>query len=440
MLKEKNVEQSKVSENLIILSGKKGDIVIGNSKDFRPLHIQNGDNFLKQLNNIKNNGPSSLEPELLELLRSNQIIATKDNELKKPPTGTTTCCGRIDEHTLILPLTKTIKKDFYERSIYYILGILKEIDILTIKFHGIDPVLSWDVLENITNLIEAKLAERRPDILLKYHLHSCLDELQPNILKWLKNNDVTFTIFFPMPKGMDETNNAKSNTDKLSDTYIQAYLVTPVVKNNISQLEQIVEHHANLNRTWGVELPVLPSPNHNWDYCIEKDLPDADTYSQALLNIYKARLLEDDLFNPVNELRHRIANGGYSTCCSCLYGNVTAVESDGNIYPCAAALRLKRMCIGNLTKDTEDNLENAHTEFESIKKQSWKSRDGWMWHGLCGLHCPLLVYSMQKRDIGNCEELIEQYFYKPRLELIKQIVWDIVEEKIRPGSKIADLR
>ena len=428
MLKEK-VENLKVSDNLIILSRKQNDIVIGNSKDFRPLHIQNGDIFLKQLNHIENNGPNSLEPEWLELLRSNEILVIKDKELKKPPIGTATCCGTIGEHTLILPLTKTVKKDLYERSLCYILGILKENDILTIKFYGLDPVLSWDILENITNLIETKLAKQRPDILLKYHLDSRLDELNPDMLKWLKNNDVTFSIFFPMPKGCNEaeqhTNIIESNIEKLSATYTQASLITPVTKYNVNQLEQIIEKHLNLNSTWGVELPVLPNPNHGWDYCTEKELPNPDDYSQALLNIYKAAITDDDLFYPVNELRHRIANGGYSTCCSCLHGNVTVVAADGKIYPCTSALRLKRMCIGNL-----ESLENDPIEYEKIKEQSVVNRHDWTWHGLCGLHCFLLVDFMQQSGMDDRETLIENYFYKPRLKLVEQIIWDIVNEKV----------
>ena len=105
MVPKINTAKFKVSENLIFLRGKHGDMVVGNGNDYNPIYIENGDVFLKMLDNITQQDIGSIEQNLLDLLHEQKILSTKSEDLKKPPHRTLTCCGRVGEQTLILPLT-----------------------------------------------------------------------------------------------------------------------------------------------------------------------------------------------------------------------------------------------------------------------------------------------------------------------------------------------
>ncbi len=420
------------TDNLILLRGERGNVIVGNRDNFRPLHIEKGDAFLKLLDNIANQGVGSIEQSLLELLHSHEILTTESQTPQKPPMAAATCCGRIGEHTLFLPLAEKVNQDIYSSALSYVLKTIRNDGTLSIKFYGQDPLLSWHLVEKIAQLANDKRDKRRPDVILKFHFDSYLGELSKKALKWLEHNIASFSVLFPLPGGLAKMNhqhkNIKENLKKLLLACVQASLVTPAVKGNIHELMQIAEHHANFNRTGGFHFPAVRSPEHCWNYGNEEDLPDADEYSQALVELYKAACIEDDLFTPVNELRHRIANAGYSARCSCLYDHVTAVDSTGNIYPCVAALHSRYMVMGNVSKNPESNSKSAQSKFKVIQKKYWQKCNGCRWRALCGMSCPLISNLTPDQDNINGKKIIENYVCKPRLALIEKIIWDIVEE------------
>jgi radical SAM protein with 4Fe4S-binding SPASM domain len=425
-------EKVTVAGDLICLHGKHGDMVVGNAEKYSPVYVENGDSFLRLLDNIANQEHPSIEQDLLELLRGQKILVTADEGPQEPPAGTPACCGTIGEQILILPLAGQVEDSVYVNVLNYVLKAMGDHGSLVVKFHGRDPVLHWEHVKKVAKLIDSIRSECRPDIQLRFHFDSCLKNLSDDILDWIRQNDVSFTVFYPLSKGLSKSHhehgNIEENAKKLYQAYATVSLITPAVKDNISELLSIAEHHANFNTLSGFEFPAIRNPNHPWEYGFSEDLPDADEYSQVLVDIYKGRYIEDDLFSPVNELRHRVANGGYSANCSCLFTHAVALRADGNIYPCLAALYLDCLCMGNVTQDSEDNLRRIPDEFKDVQEKHWGDRARWRWRGLCGLHCPLLnEFGYSKFKVGG-ECLIEEYFYKPRLRLVTEIIWDMVKE------------
>lgn len=427
-----DTKKLRMTKALICLHGKCGDIVIGNGESYNPMYVENGKSFLKLLDNIEKDGTSLLEQDLLELLCSQNILSKQHPNLQQPPVWADTCCGRIGEQTVILPLAEEAKDEVYENFLDYVLESMDNYSTLTIKFHGHDPMLHWHRIEKIIKLINRKKVEDKPDIQMKYHFDSSLDKLSEGILRWMKQNIVSFSVFSPLPEGLVDGNqrydNIKENVKKLHQAYVKVCLITPVVSGNIHKLQHIAEHYASFKIPCGFEFPAIQNPNHPWEYGNEKDLPDADEYSQVLVNIYRKRCIEDYLFSPVNELRHRVTNGGYCASCSCLYNNVTTLKANGNIYPCLKALNLDRLCIGNVTKEPENRLKHVSSEFENIQEESWGTRTKWPWRGLCDLYCPLLDNFMSGEGKKNQTSILEEYFYKPRVRLLSEIIWDIVKE------------
>ena len=108
------------TDNLILLRSEGGDVIVGNRDNFRPLHIEKGDAFLKLLDNMANQGVGSIEQSLLELLRSHEILTTESQTPQKPPMAAATCCGRIGEHTLFLPLAEKVNQGIYSSVVSYV--------------------------------------------------------------------------------------------------------------------------------------------------------------------------------------------------------------------------------------------------------------------------------------------------------------------------------
>lgn len=429
-----NKNEFRLANNLLVLRGQRSDVVVGNGDDFRFLHIENGKAFLNSLDKAKKQGVLEIDQKLLRLLRLHKIVVAKDVDIKRPPIGARTCCGTIGEQTLVLPLAGSVHKEVYERAVHYGLEIAEDNSTLTVQFHGQDRVSNWPVIRETAELVSRKGAELRPDVRLKYHFDSRLQRLPRGMLKWLEQNDVAFTVFLPMPNGAEDAGTqsnrvrVEENIKKLSQVGIRVCMVTPAVQNNVQELPKIAEHHTELNIQGGFEFPALPDPRHPWLYGVIDDLPDSEMYLQALIDVYRGKYLEEDLFVPVNELRHRIVHGGYAAGCSCLYDHVTAVDIDGDVFPCMAALRFGRMRIGNIRGEPEGKLQDAHQELCQIKESSWTKCNVCSWRGLCGMHCPLVNHGSRDKATAYSEEAIERYVCRPRLGLLREIIWDMVKD------------
>ncbi len=422
-------KKPKITKALICLNGKDGDLIVGNGENYNPVYIENGKPFLELLDKIKKDGADSIDQNLLKLLTFHNILATQEPMPKLPPQWIDTCCGRMGEQTISLPLTDKANEQIYSNIIDRLTANIKNSTVLSIRFHGRDPVSDSKNVQDISKIINQKI-KSRTDVQLKFHLDSTLEDLPEDLLNWMKQNTVSLSVFLSLPEGLDKKNqkydNVKNNVQKLLQACVSVSFITPAVSSNVGKLLQIAENYASFNMPCGFEFPAVQNPSHPWNYGSENDLPDADKYSQALVDIYHEKFVEDCLFSPVNELRHRIGAGGYRPGCSCLYDHAAVLEPNGNIYPCLSALNIKRLCLGNITSKPGNQLKHASDEFKNIEKKSAKNRTTWNWRTLCGLHCSLWDNPLSKK---YCLQTLENYFYKPRIRLLNEIIWDIFKEK-----------
>lgn len=420
----------RLAENLIMLDGEGDSIIVGNGYHYNPMYIENGKAFRALLHKIDCEGIGLIEDELLELLQANRIIV-RDSEIKRtPPKRTNTCCGVIGEQTLVLPLGENIKDEVYDKALDYQLAIIENNGVLNINFYGLDPVSCWSLIEKVTMFVKKKRVELKQRIGIRYHLESQLSDLPNDMFRWVKKHYVTFTVFLPLPLGLKELppwyDGIMSNVKKLSKEGIQICFVTPVTKNNIDDLLEIGKYYASISNTAGFEFPAIQNYKHCWKYENANDLPDPEEYSQVLIGLYNASYVCDDLFSPVNELRHRITNGGYLSSCSCVFNHVTVVGDNGDISPCVKATNCGVMCIGNIKSDPECNIQNSFKEYDDIKTKSWGKCKQCKWLYLCGGHCPLSSDSEGNGTPTTSENLIKEYVCEPRVRLLKSIIYDIV--------------
>jgi radical SAM protein with 4Fe4S-binding SPASM domain len=443
MIIDSETDQNKLrlAKNIVFLTGQADDIVIGNSDNFRFLHIENGKAFLSLVDKLRKGKFDSINNRIFRLLHQHNILINKNTELQKVPASSNICCGKMDENTLILPLSREkVDRIIYEKSLDYILEIIEPNGMLSIKFYGSDPVLAWDRIEGFCELIAKRRPSSRSEMQLKYHFNSKLEKLPQKTLEWIQDKKVSFSVFLPLTNGfkdLEEPHNQEviQNLKKLIGKNIPITIVTPAVQSNINDLIRIANYYSNLSSNIGCEFPAIHDPSHQWEYGDTKTLPIPEDYSKALIDIYKAGYIKKDLFAPVNHLHSRITNGGYSRNCSCDYQTVTIVDSEGNLYPCLAALQQDKMVIGNVKGRPEQGYDRAQKELTSIQNIAGKKCDGCVWKGLCGSYCLFMSYGENRVYDKN---IIDSYICKPRLKLIKEIIWDIVDE-IRYGFTKTDV-
>jgi len=424
-------QDARIAEKLILINGKNGDVIVGNGKSYLPVHIENGNAFRTLLEKMNSEGLKGIEKNLVDLFFSKRIIVEDKEIIRMPPNGANSCCGIMGEQTLVLPLEENVEDEIYEKMIDYQMAIIENNGVLNIKLYGSDPVTCWPLLKKIITLIDDKLSKMEHHILIRYHFVSKLQNLPNKMIRWIKKHNVDFTVFLPLARGLEKVpdyyETVIENVRTLSKECVSVWFVTPTTKKNISDLLQIAGNYANIGNTIGFEFPAVQSFKYCWKYEKTNNLPNPDEYSQVLVDLYNAQIVSDDMFSPVNELRHRITKGGYLPSCSCYYDHITLVKDNGNIYPCELAANYGSICYGNVKTGPENNIENALREWDNVKAKYWEKCEECEWQYLCGGKCPLSFNSDNDDASINHDKLVEEYICQPRIKLLKSMTWDIVK-------------
>lgn len=423
------LERLHPAEDLIMLEGEEGDLVIGNGCDFHILYIREGGR-LKTLLNGWDSKELEAEPELLRLLTESRILVDHQSVRGDPPPGTRLCSAVSGELTLFLPLTEDVPDDVWGSALQYRVGGRRGDTNLNLRFYGADPFTTWPAVEILARKVEQACRAAEPPISLKYHLETEMRHLSPDTLRWFKKHSAVLTVHLPLSSGMRNvprsTQEVMHNIRSMTESCSRCQVVVPVQDSNVHQLPQIAQYLIGTCGCHEFDFPAIPHPEYLWGGDGQRNPPDPDQFVQGWLDTYNAAGIDLIHFRPAREIFSRISAGGYAPACACHYNCATALKQDGGIFPCRQALHVGEMCTGNVHTNPAGRGDVALHEWRNVWRSAWEICHACGWRYLCGMTCPVQSAVAQERTVYL--DRLRQYYCTPRIELAKRIIWDIVAE------------
>jgi radical SAM protein with 4Fe4S-binding SPASM domain len=423
------------AEDLIMLEGEEGDLVIGNGCDFHILYVRKGAR-LKSLLNDPDRKALEAEPGLFDLLVESRILMDQRPARGDPPPGTRLCGAVSGEFTLCLPLTTDIPDDVWSNALRYSVDSLANGANLNLQFYGADPLTVWPVVETLAGKLEQACSASEHPIHLKYHLETEMRHLSSASVRWFRKHRTVLTVYLPLAGGLRNvprrTQEVVHNIQSVSDSCSRCQVVVPVRASNVHQLPEIAQYLLGVCNCHEFDFPALPHPEYRWDDDWQRHAPDPGQLVEGWLNTYDAAGIDLIHFRPAREIFSRISAGGYAPACACHYNCATALKQDGSLFPCGQALHAGEMCTGNVRTNPEGRNDAAWHEWRNVWRRAWEICHECSWRYLCGMTCP--VWSTVAQEGTAYVDRLRRYYCTPRIELAKRIIWDIVGESCSLSS------
>ena len=470
-----------ITKNLIMLEKGRGELLLVNSIETRPLYIKKGRNYIKHfLEAVGQLGTSEAikkafpdDTELLNLLIDHRIIIHGGDDSKGLDKADISFDKKAREDKVGISLylllsqscnlgciyclngTNTYKKDknlmmqeeIAYKSVERCFNSLNSGGKLEVVFFGGEPLLNWPLAKKVITYCENNLKTRCKDKEISYHITSNLTIIPNDLIKWAKRYNITFLCDIDGPEdihnecrpykhGKGSHARIVKNIERLTGSGLQVALRATITRRNQSCMLEIAKHHKDLGGMGSAFVPVNPV-NSDEDILPETLMPSVKIMARGLAKVYKSKIWDTkDLF-PFNVYATHLMSGGRSvTGCGAPYGNTPVVDVNGDVYPCIYLVGIKRFSLGNiLNEDYPDNtvldwmMDFLHVDLIAECKDC-------AWRYICGGGCPVGKLTVFENPLANRKTV--QYCHGIRCDYTKKVIelvlWDLAREA---GSSVA---
>ncbi|HUT54975.1 MAG TPA: radical SAM protein [bacterium] len=471
-----------LTKNLLMLERGKGELLLLNSFDPRPLYIKRGRDYIKKfLDSLKKPRTAAAikksfprDTELLKMLMAHRIVITAA-EQKKGLDRTDMAYdkkARDDKNGMSLYLllsqscnlgcvyclngVKTYKKDrnlkmkpeIAFKSVERCLQSLNPKGKLEIVFFGGEPLMNWPLAKQVITHCEKKLKKKFPDKPIRYHLTSNLTIMPPDLIQWAKRYNMTFLCDIdgpakihdqcrPFVNGKPSHDRILKNIRRLREAGLTVALRTTVTSKNQDHMLEVAKHHKKIGARGSAFVPVNPV-NSDEDILSEDLIPSTAKLLDGLAKVYKSKTWStQDLF-PFNVYASHLAGGGRSVLgCGAPYGNTPVVDVNGDVYPCIYLVGIKRFYMGNIMDETYPDNGVLDWMMDFLHVDNIKECKACVWRYICGGGCPvgkLTVFENEragKKTVKYANSIRCDYTKK----IIELMLWDLARETAASVTK-----